>query len=139
MRSHVPLRHLRPSLSVIPHSSLCLLLSVRTRAGPTSASARPDTQTDPADCWDTKWGKYNWDTTREKTERRRIGGPIAAFNIFSHLHRFFDLTAYQCFNKKDKQTSYSWKDVKIHKETKVGHQLRPSEHNQRARHTQLDR
>lgn len=140
MHSHVPLRHLRPSLSVIPHSSLCLLPSIRTRTGPTSASSRPDTQTYPADCRDTKWGNFNWDTTREKTGRGRTGRPIAAFSISPNCIDFFFI--YHHFSvviRKEKKICYWWKYVKAHQETKIGHKQRPSEHDQRARHTQLDR
>lgn len=89
--SHVLLRHLRTSLSVILHSSRCLLLSIRTRAGPTSASARSDAQTDPADIPAlTQSGEhFNWDTTRGgvKKGRGEVGGTVAPFYILPHLCR----------------------------------------------------
>lgn len=65
-----------PPLSVTPLSLLplvcCLLLSLRSPAGQTSASARSDTRTDPADSWDTHWGeRKSLDTTREEGRKKQ--------------------------------------------------------------------
>lgn len=55
--------------------------------GPISASSRPDTQTDPADCRDTQWGKVNLDEARRgENAGKQI---IAAFSLSSHRCQHF--------------------------------------------------
>lgn len=129
MLSHVLGRHLRPSLSVIPSLlPLCLRLSVRSPAGPTPSSVRPQRppstpRTHEGGLAGTRRGRgekklpeHCW----EKSHRYRI----AASHTFSPIcsSPFLPFFAH----------CSQWKHVKISK-------LRPSEHNQRAGHTQRDR
>lgn len=80
-----------PPSPLSPHSSLCLLLLVRSRAGPTSASARPDVLTDPADSPDTGGGGEKIPGTRREGENsrtfaeRKAAGRIAASHTVSRL------------------------------------------------------
>lgn len=65
--------------------------------GPISASSRPDTQTDPADCRDTQWGKANLDEARGG---ENVGKQIiAAFSISSHLCQHFIEPSHQRFKQ----------------------------------------
>lgn len=130
-----------PPSPLSPHSSLCLLLSLRSRAGPSSSSsARPDTQTDPADSRGHTPSAGTRHKTRENTlnicEGRKTTGRIAASHTLSICRHFFflfppPLPSVIVFLKRKNKLCPPWKDVKISPDTKLGHKLRPSELHQR--------
>lgn len=110
----------------LTHSSLSLLLSVRTRAGPTSSSARPDIHKDPADYRGHKLGTFFFAGTRRVREtevqrerfvgRGKTAGRIAASHIFSQLVFSPDINV---LIKKKNKLCAPWKNVKIHPDTEL--------------------
>lgn len=111
----------------LTHSSLSLLLSVRTRAGPNSSSARPDTHKDPADCRGHKLGTFFLAGTRRvretEVQRERFVG--RGKNCRSHcsishfLPTCFFLPDINVLIKKKNKLCAPWKNVKIHPDTEL--------------------
>lgn len=129
MLSHVLGRHLRPSLSVIPSLlPLCLRLSVRSPAGPTPSSVRPQR---PPSTPRTHEGELAG-TRRGRGGKNYLNtaGRKAADIALQHLTHSPPSVAPLSFPFFAHCSQ--WKHVKISK-------LRPSEHNQWAGHTQRDR
>lgn len=89
----------------------------------------------------TQSGEILIGTRRERKQREEeLAVPLQHFpffpivSIFSPIYHHLNVVI-----RKEKIIRYSWKYVKTHRETKIGHKQRPSEHDQRARHTQPDR